>query len=770
MIEARVKITGRVQGVGFRPFIYRKAIKHGVSGYVKNLGDAGVELVVEGKIEKIDKLLEEVKKDSPPVSEIKDVSVNYSSYRAKFDSFIIDKSGDAKRVASGIFPPDIGICPDCIRDIENPGSRWFGYPFTACAWCGPRFTAVKYLPYDRERTHMASFTLCNHCKGEYLEPMDRRFDAQGITCRQCGPQMTLYDSEGATMKVRDIFEETSRILGDGGIVAVKGIGGVHLAALATKDDVVNELRKRKGRPNQPFAVMSPSIDDIETFACMTEVERSLISSWRKPIVLIEKKRGGSLSDLVAPGLGSVGVMMPYTGIHYMIFKHLDEPALIMTSGNRPGLPMAISNQDSFRDLEGIADYFLLHDREIVNRADDSVLKIIGSMKAFLRRSRGYVPDQIDVPIKSGFSMAVGAELNNTGAITNDGICIPTQYLGDITNLESYEYERDALKYLKRLLNITCNPDVIGCDLHPGYMTSHLADEISQETGSPIVTSQHHHAHITSVCAENGIDPDQPVVGIALDGLGYGTDGAVWGGEVIISTFSDFERCGHLEYLPMPGGDICTEYPMRMLASALTKVISDGEICDITNNHMLEGFRHGRDELGIVLKRARDPKVLKTSSSGRFLDSISALTGVCNKRTYEGEPAIKLEAAAKRGNPDKIEFDPFIDVINGEYILKTGKTLHFLTDIINKENIFDIMAFGQKYLASGITQIAYEVADENGIDVVAISGGVLANEYISSYIQRSMEKVKFKTLFPNDMPPGDGGISLGQSMIALSSVI
>lgn len=770
MIEARVKITGRVQGVGFRPFIYRKAIKHGLLGYVRNMGDAGVELVVEGSREKIENFIEEVKEDAPQVSEIKTISVKYGSYKTSFDSFIIDKSGNTGKIASGIFPPDIGICPDCVRDMENPSSRWYRYPFTACAWCGPRFTAVKSLPYDRERTHMASFTLCNQCKGDYLEPMDRRFDAQGITCRHCGPKMTLHDSEGIMLKVRDVFEESARIIGDGGIVAVKGIGGIHLAALATTDDVVNELRKRKGRPNQPFAVMSPSIDDIQSFGCPTEVERSLISSWRKPIVLIEKKHGGSLSERVAPGLDKVGVMMPYTGIHQMIFKHLDEPALIMTSGNRPGLPMTTSNQDSFRALEGIADYYLLHDREIVNRADDSVIKIIEGRKAFLRRSRGYVPDQIEVPMKKGFSMTVGAELSNTGAITNDGICIPTQYLGDITNLESYEYELDALRYLKSLLNITRNPDVIGCDLHPGYMTSHLADEISQETDSPVVTSQHHHAHITSVCAENGVEPDQPVVGIALDGIGYGTDGTIWGGEVIISTFSDFERCGHLEYLPIPGGDLCTEYPMRMLASALTTVISDSEIRDITNNHMLEGFRHGEKELGIVLKGARDPGVLKTSSSGRFLDSISALTGVCNRRTYEGEPAIKLEAAAKIGNPDKILFNPVIDVINGEYILKTGKALHFLTDLINKENIFDIMAFGQKYLASGITQIACKVADENGIDVAVISGGVLANEYIASYIQRSLEKVKFKTFFPNELPPGDGGISLGQSMIALSSVI
>ena len=770
MSEARVNITGRVQGVGFRPFIYRLAVKHGLKGYVKNLGDAGVEVVVEGKRKSIEKFLDEVALDSPQVSEIDEISVKYRPYRARYESFIIDKSQRSKKSASGIFPPDIGICPDCIKDMENRRSRWFEYPFTACSWCGPRLTAVRALPYDRERTHMASFPLCTHCKGEYLDPMDRRFDAQGITCVQCGPQMTLYDSDGTILVNEGIFEETARVLKDGKIVAVKGIGGVHIAALATDDEVVNELRRRKRRRYQPFAVMAPTIDDIKKFGSLTEKERSVISSWRKPIVLIENEPSGLLSEWVAPGLDRVGVMLPYTGIHHMIFKHLDEPALIMTSGNKPGMPMAITNQDAFRELRGIADFFLLHDRDIVNRTDDSVLRMIGDRKVFLRRSRGYAPDPVEVPIKRGFSVAVGAELSNTGAITNDGTCIPTQFLGDIENLESYEYERDTLRNLRRVLNITRNPDVIGCDLHPGYMTSHLAGEMSQETGSPLVTSQHHHAHIASVCAENNVEPGQPVVGIALDGVGYGTDGAVWGGEVLISTYSDFERYGHLEYLPMPGGDLCTKYPMRMIVSALTTVISDEEIRDITRNHMQNGLKHGEKELEIVLNNARNPRVIKTSSSGRFLDSISALTGLCYERTYEGEPAIKLEAAAKRGNPDKIKHDPEITIVNGRYILKTGNALELLTELLNKANRYDIMAFGQKYLAYGIAQMACDVAEDQGVNIVAISGGVLANEYISNYIQRYLENANLTAIYSKEMPPGDGGISLGQSMIALSNVI
>ena len=516
--------------------------------------------------------------------------------------------------------------------------------------------------------------------------------------------------------------------------------------------------------------MAPDLRAVEAFASLSEEELSVITSWRKPIVLLRRKPGGPISELVAPGLDSVGVMLPYTGIHHMIFKNLGELALIMTSGNRPRLPMAIDNQSAFEELRGIADYFLLHDREIINRADDSVLKVIDGRKAFLRRSRGYVPDPIEVPIKSGFSLAVGAELSNTGAVAYDGVCYPTQFLGDVTNLETYDYERDTLKRMERLLNITCNPDVIGCDLHPGYVTSHLAREISQETGAPVVTSQHHHAHISSVCAEMGIEPDEPVVGVALDGIGYGTDGAIWGGEVLISTYSGFERCGHLEYLPMPGGDLCTVYPMRMLISALTKAASDDEICDITPSHMLEGLSKGEEELGIILRGARAPNAIRTSSSGRFLDSISALTGLCYRRTYEGEPAIRLESAAKKGDPDKLDVESIIEVTNGKYVLKTSDILNYLINIINKDNLYDIMAFGQKYLAYGMTKIAFDVAEENNIKTVVASGGVLANEYISTTMKRSLEKSKLEALFPNEMPPGDGGISLGQSVIALSSVI
>jgi len=767
-LEAEIRITGRVQGVGFRPFIYRKAVENGLRGYIINLGDAGVEVVVEGERGRIEGFLDGVEEEAPQVSEIEGVTRTFRPYRGRFDDFRIDRSQDRGEVASGVLPPDIGICPQCLWDMGDPEGRWYEYPFTACAWCGPRFTAVRRLPYDRERTHMAGFPMCKECDSDYHDPMDRRFDAQGITCPICGPRMALYDPEGRVIDVEDVFAASADLLRDGKILAVKGIGGIHIAALATDDGVVGELRRRKRRPYQPFALMSPDLEAVRLFSDPDEEETGVLRSWRKPIVLL-KMRGGVISGLVAPGLDRVGVMLPYSGIHVMLFKRLGEPALIMTSGNRPGLPMAITNEAAFEELGGIVDCFLLHDREIVNRCDDSVLRLIEGNRAFIRRSRGYVPDPIEIPIEKGFSLAVGAELRNAGAVALNGKCYTTQYLGDITNLESLEFERGALERLCDLLNVTCNPDVIGCDLHPGYMTSQLAGVISQEAGAPVVKSQHHHAHIASVSAENMVEPEEPVVGIALDGAGYGTDGAVWGGEVLISNLSGFERVGQLEYLPMPGGDLCAYYPYRMLVSALTKAASDEEIRDITENHASEALPHGEREFELVLRQARERGVMETSSSGRFLDAVSSLLGLTYERTYEGEPAMRLEAMAARGSKENPEIDLDITNKNGIYELKTAETLLYMANSLENIRKQDLALFGQRFLAEGVSEMAIRVAQDQGIGKVGLSGGVFVNGYITRSIVRNLEGAGLRVLLHRFVPPGDGGSAVGQSVLALSHV-
>lgn len=766
-LEAEIQIAGRVQGVGFRPFIYRKAVGNGLRGHVINLGDAGVEVVVEGTTSQIRNFIDEVKTDAPEVSEVENIRVVYRPFRNRFGDFKIERSKNSERSSSGALPPDITICSECVEDMSDPESRWYDYPFTACAWCGPRFTAVRSLPYDRERTHMAKFPMCKHCGAEYRDPMDRRFDAQGITCSLCGPKMTLHDASGSALNVPDVFERAADLLMEGNVIAIKGIGGVHVAAIATDDEVVMELRRRKRRPQQPFALMSPDFEAITSYATPSVEEESVLKSWQRPIVLLKKKQSSEISDLVAPGLDRVGVMLPYTGIHVVLFNRLRAPAIIMTSGNKPGLPMAITNEDAVRDLAGIADYFLLHDREIVNRCDDSVLRVIRGQKAFTRRSRGYVPDPIELPFKNGVSLAVGAELRNAGAIAHDGRCYMTQYLGDITSLESLEYERRALEHLRGLSNITRNPDVIGCDLHPDYMTSHLADEISRETHTQVVKSQHHHAHINAVSAENNISPDEVIIGIALDGAGYGSDGAIWGGEVIKSNYSSFERVGHLEYLPMPGGDLCAAYPLRMLIAALSNAISDDEIRDITQNHVKMGLPHGEKELELILKLSREGKTIKTSSCGRYLDAIAALTGVCYVRTYEGEPAMKVESLA--GN-EAIQTRSEIEDKNGDYVLKTSNILLNMCRMMKEKKIERITAFGQNYLVNGIAEIAIRSAEKNNIKKIGLSGGVCVNEFILTRIFHILSDKGFEVICHKNFPPGDGGIALGQSIAALSSVI
>ena len=768
-VEAEVHVTGRVQGVGFRPFIYRLAVRYGLRGYVINLGDAGVEVVVEGLEENVDFFVKSIQVEAPPASEITEIHSTYKPYRNRFKEFVIDKSRNGKQAASGIFPPDNGICPKCLMDMEDPYGRWFEYPFTACAWCGPRFTGVRSLPYDRERTHMDAFPLCKACEGEYKNPLNRRFDAQGVTCSRCGPRMSLHDASGEEIRTRDVFVQAARLLNEGSIVAVKGIGGFHLTALATDDGSVAKLRARKNRPYQPFALMAPDLAAVKSFATPDVFESRALTSWQKPIVLL-KTRGGIVSDLVAPGLSRVGVMLPYSGIQVMLFKRIKAPALIMTSGNKAGLPMTITNEAALSDLRGVTDYFLFHNRKIVNRCDDSLMRINDGQVAFIRRSRGYMPDPVEIPLKKGISFAVGTEQSNAAAIILDGRCYQTQYLGDTINLETLDYEKSALYGMRDLLNITCNPDVIACDRHPGYMTSQLAEVISQETGSQIIKSQHHHAHTVSVCAENGVKPDESVVGITLDGAGYGSDGAIWGGEVLLSTYFSFKRVGQLEYLPMPGGDLCALYPYRMLISGLTTVFSDDEIRDITQNHIREALPYGHRELDVVLKQSRDMNVLRTSSSGRFLDSVASLLGLTYMRTYEGEPAMRLESLAEFGDANQINYEPEITYNNKKYELKTQNMLKYLIknkNILKKE---DIAAFVQKYLAIGISNIAINVAKAEGIRTVSLSGGVLVNKSILLEITHNIKKQELRIILNNKTPFGDGGIALGQSCIALASVI
>ncbi|MFQ6074579.1 MAG: carbamoyltransferase HypF [Candidatus Bathyarchaeia archaeon] len=766
---ATIYVTGTVQGVGFRPFVYSIALRHHLAGIVTNLGDASVEIRVEGEESNIHTFLDDLKRTAPEVSEIREIRVEWHPYQSRYSEFRIVKSRKKRVVPGSMIPPDMAICSECVSDILTPGSRWHNYSFTCCSRCGPRFTAVQRLPYDRSSTNMNPFPLCQDCRKEYDDPKDRRFHAQGICCPQCGPRMALYDGDGKAIQEEDPFEVAAKLLEEGWILAVKGIGGVHLAVRTTVDDFLKRLRMRKNRPKQPLAVMSPSIETVKSYAIVAPEEEELLASWRKPIVLLTKSQDYHLSDLVSPGLNTVGVMLPYTGIHFLLFRHTREPALVMTSGNKPGLPMAITNDEAFKMLEGIADYFLLYDREIINRCDDSVVRLIDGVTAFIRRSRGYTPTPIEVPIPSTNDvtiLALGAELRNTGCILHKNKCYITQYIGDTDNLETLNYLDKSLNHMKSLLKITSDADVISCDTHPRYLTSRLGQEMAQDLDAQLIRVQHHHAHIASLMAENGVPPDQPVIGIALDGVGYGPDGTIWGGEVLEVTYRGYERCGHLRLQPMPGGDLCSHYPLRMLIAVLSTAFSMDEIRDITLRHISHGLRQGQRELDVVLEQLRRGDMPITSSTGRIIDAVSAMMGLCYRRTYEGEPAIRLEAEAEKGDASKIKINPKIYRDNGELILDTSELIRELIEVVKHHNAPDVCAAFQRTLATGIADIATQVANDRGIDVVGLSGGVAVNRGIYRDIKQVVESNGLCMIHHSMVPPGDGGISLGQCVTSI----
>jgi len=768
--QAKIFITGIVQGVGFRPFVYNLATANNLKGFVINRGDATVKIVVEGTKDDINCFVEQLKQKAPAVSNVQSIRIIWGAPTRQFDMFKIGKSERKIELYESNVPPDIAICDECIADILNPNSRWFNYPFTCCSHCGPRFTAIKELPYDRIRTNMGKFPLCDNCEKDYMDPRDRRFHAQGICCPNCGPKMSLYDRAGSIISVPDPIKEAARLLDEGHIVAIKGIGGFHLSAKTSEDGPISVLRKRKNRPTQPFAVMSKDLTAIKTYAIISKDEEQLLTSWRRPIVLLRKSQTYSLSELIAPGLDTIGVMLPYSGIHYILLKNSKELALIMTSGNSCGLPMSITNKHALKNLSYVADYFLLHNRQIINRCDDSVLRVVDNKTTFIRRSRGYIPTPVPLPISNEKGLTVvslGAELRNVGAIVHRNNCFLTQYIGDVTNLETLNYLIQALKNMQQLFKITNDASVIACDLHPRYLTSRLAEEIAKTKHSKLIKVQHHHAHLASVMAENKVPLDLPVIGIVMDGIGYGTDGNVWGGEIMKASYSGFERLGHLKPQPMPGGDLCTIYPLRMLIAILSTVMTKRDVYNITSRHITLGLPHGINEFDVIWYQIKNEPLL-TSSSGRFLDSIAALTGVCLKRTYEGEPAMKVEAVAAAGDPNKIPITPKIDRYQGKYVLDTSDLTQKLAEAAqNGHKPADICACAQKVLAQGVAQMAVFAAIDYGIDTIALSGGVAVNDYIVNTVKAYVKGHGLRLILHNVVPPGDGGLSLGQAVVALN---
>ncbi|MEM3421154.1 MAG: carbamoyltransferase HypF [Candidatus Hadarchaeum sp.] len=764
MERAEIQVSGIVQGVGFRPFVYRLAIKHRLLGFVRNMGDAGVQIVVEGDKGKILEFIQALRSEKPPLSRIESLAIFWQPPSKQFQDFQVQPSEKKILGLPSVIPPDLALCEDCLSEMFDKNDRRHNYPFITCVNCGPRFTIIEELPYDRVRTSMKFFPLCPDCLREYQNPADRRYHAEPIACPSCGPRMKLYHSNGEIVVSEDPIAEAARLLDEGYLVAVKGIGGIHIAAKTTDDGVLQRLRREFDHPQQPFAVMARNLERVRTFAEVSPEEAEMLTSYRRPIVILKRSHNYYLSELVAPGLDTVGVMLPYSGIHHLLLAMGKDPAYVMTSANVTGLPMIVDNGAALEKLRNVVDYLLLHNRVIVNRCDDSVVKMIEGKPAFLRRSRGFVPEPIQLSFNSRTAvLALGGDLNVTASILIGNRCFPSQHIGDTSKLETLDYLQEAIGRLMHLLGLK-KVDLVAHDLHPSYSTSRVAPKLAEAFQASTISVQHHHAHLCALMAEHGLDE---LIGVAADGVGYGPDGTAWGGEIMVARLDSYEHRGGLMKQMMPGGDLAAVYPARMVAGILWDHIGEDELDRLLREYCPNGFKHGEKEREVVLHQLkRKFNIFLSSSCGRVLDAISCLLGICCQRTYEGEPAIKLEAAAGGGEPGEAKIEPHIEKVDGKLILNTSK---LLLDIISamKKHIprKHIAAAAQLAIARGLGQIALEVARSEGIEVIGASGGVFCNRAITVALRKEVEKAGLKFIRHELLPPGDGCLSVGQAVAA-----
>ncbi|MEM4733122.1 MAG: carbamoyltransferase HypF [Candidatus Bathyarchaeia archaeon] len=750
----KINITGIVQGVGFRPFVYRVAVQNGLAGFVRNRGDAGVEILLEGQAQNIHNFLRDLKDKKPPLAQIHSIITTELSGENEYTKFTIYKSSAEKKLAGSVISPDIAICSECLAELRDPNNPRRDYFFITCTDCGPRFTIIEQLPYDHENTTMHEFKMCSYCQGEYTDPLNRRFHAQTVACPACGPQAYLTTNSGEPIRHKDPVREAGRLLSEGAILAIKGYGGFHVAASTTMDKPLLRLRKAKHRKAKPFAIMARSLEATKSFAEVSSKEEELLTSYARPIVLLNKKSGYALSPLVAPGLHNVGVMLPYTAMHYMLFDHVDDAAFVMTSANPPNQPIVKDNEEALRMLGGTVDYFLFHNRRIAYRCDDSVLRVHGARPSFIRRSRGYAPAPIMLKDKAkSCVLGLGGELNNTACILLENKAFISQHIGDVENVETRAFLQEAANHLIRLTN--SRVEAVACDLHPKFITTRLAQQLAEENGWRLIQVQHHHAHVVALMMEHAVDE---LVGVVCDGYGYGADGGAWGGEILLCTrdSADFKRLAHLEPQPLLGGDAATRYPLRMAAGILSKKMDVAQWL-LAHSGCLP---HGETEAKLILQQLRNGVgVTETTSCGRVLDAVSAVLGVCYERTYEGEPAMKLESAAIKGT-DALKLEP---IIKGN-VLDTTQMLYAIFENIGKAATADLAYSAHAYLARGLAALAVENAKKVGVKTVGFSGGAASNKLLAEIMRHTVEAEGLRFLVHEAIPAGDGGVSFGQAVV------
>lgn len=760
-----ILVRGTVQGVGFRPFIYNLAARLVIHGTVTNTS-AGVVIIATAQDDKLKIFLQAIKEQAPPLAKITSIETRPANGISISQTFSILPSVESDTSDAAI-PPDISLCADCLREIEDISDRRYHYPFTNCTNCGPRLTIVETIPYDRPKTSMRVFPMCVQCTKEYHDPGNRRFHAQPNACPDCGPSVSLHGTDGQELQSNNPLNDTAKLLAKGQIMAIKGLGGFHLAVDAYSEAAVTLLRERKGRPDKPLAIMVADICTAKKLCHLTTCDVKLLTSPEHPIVLLKKRSKTPLAQNLAPLINDLGVMLPYTPLHHVLFQQPHCPeALVMTSGNMSGTPICIDNTEAVDHLSNTCDYFLLHNREIVTRVDDSVVKGTTESPVIFRRARGYVPAPIEIPWNIPQTLGCGGGLKSTFSLGRRKTICTSQHIGDLDNLESFDFYQESINHLKKVLRL--EPEIAVCDLHPDYMSSRFA----AQSGLPLYKVQHHHAHAVAVMAEHALQ--EPVLAVILDGTGLGEDGTIWGGEILRADLTSFERLAHLEHLNMPGGDLAATEPWRMGLASLFNTF--GEEGLNVNRLPIALQKINRDNLTVISSMLNNGfNSPLTSSCGRLFDAIASLLGTRQFTSYEGQAAMELETLARNGLSrnwlDDITLN--LETKTSDCIVQNGpmweiKSTQFIKMAVDGKakglSSETIAARFHSMLIESICRVVEHLAQKTGMRQIVLSGGCMQNFVLLEGLSHSLKYLNFKVCTGNSLPMNDGAISFGQAVI------
>ncbi|HUS73440.1 MAG TPA: carbamoyltransferase HypF [Sedimentisphaerales bacterium] len=760
----RIFITGRVQGVGFRPAVYRLACRLGLSGFVYN-DTKGVTIELQGKEEKIDEFFVRLQSeaDKPPLAEIKSCKTVDIDVIEGEDKFVIETS-DSQGTAISQVTADIATCRDCLDEMAEKEDFRYGYPFINCTNCGPRYSIVKTIPYDRPNTTMSVFKMCDKCAAQYTDVTDRRFHAQPVACGACGPKIWLTDSKGKTIKTQTdkVIAETASLLRAGKVVAIKGIGGFHVAVDALNNEAVKRLRERKKRDHKPFAMMADSIETIKKHAIVSALAQKLLKSPQSPIVLLPKRTDSAIAPSVADGVDTFGFMLCYAPLHYLLFAQ-NIKVLVMTSGNISDEPLICKNELALQRLACVADAFLMHDREIYRQVDDSIVHFIEQEPVLLRRSRGYVPTPILLKDNCRQDiLTAGGDLKNTFCLGKQNQLICSEHIGDLEDAEVYHHYINSIEHLRGLFEV--EPKVVVCDLHPGYLSTQYALSIPD---ARVIRVQHHWAHIASVLAEHSLDG--PVIGLSCDGTGYGTDGAIWGCECLIASTDGFERFGHLTYYPLAGADAASKEAIRPVIGLLKETYGR----DFTLQKfswLLDRIEADANKQQIILEQLEKRiNTIDTSSLGRVFDAVAAMLGLGSYNHFEAQLPMALEAIIEGSIEEHYDFELTSRASELLQLDLRKMMVQLITDIQEGTACGLISAKFHNTIAAALLQLAKAARERKNINTAALSGGVFCNRYLTNRLIKLLKKNDFCVLFNIDVPSNDGGISLGQAAIAAKLV-